>query len=382
MPTTETLLSLGVCARWLVQSLKDSGYQLSAGDLFADLDTAQFAEAHCVASLDELPLLERKLKPDFAIMGSGFETHLDVAAEIASTTKLLNSPVNSVRHVRDPWTLQDFARHKSIRFPKTFRNSEQWVAGESFVRKELNRAGGAHVCRDDFSLATDNSYRQTWVPGIPMSASFLVGVDGFRVLGIFRQLLGESAFGCQLPFQFAGAIGPLQMSESVQGQIGHIGESLAHEFGLKGLFGIDFVLDSAGHAWLIEVNPRPTATMELMEHTSGGSLMGEHLRAFGLSVHRLAQTRPQLSLVAAKAILFWKQATPLVVDDALCDLLMEAWQSGEIADVPSIGTEIHLGQPIFTLFGNGESELNAEQSLRSKSGNWYRRISDATTGSK
>ena len=50
-------------------------------------------------------------------------------------------------------------------------------------------------------------------------------------------------------------------------------------FGLRGLFGIDFLLDDAGRAWLTEINPRYTASVEVFEMALGLPLLADHVRA-------------------------------------------------------------------------------------------------------
>ena len=56
---------------------------------------------------------------------------------------------------------------------------------------------------------------------------------------------------------------------------------LAATFGLVGLVGVDVVIDEAGELHVIEVNPRPTASMELFERATGESLAAAHLAACG-----------------------------------------------------------------------------------------------------
>ncbi len=377
MPTTKTLLCLGVSARWLVQSLAqigfaDTGVKVIAADLFADADTTEFAPVHRVSSLEELPALVDELRPTYAVMGSGFETHLAMVESIAAKTLLLNASLESVHRVRDPWILQEFAAQNAIRFPKTYSLSEKPPQGGEFVLKDLHRAGGTHVRRSGFAAATESSYFQSWVDGIPMSASFLAGSASFQNLGVFRQLLGETAFGCQSPFQFAGAIGPLRVSSELQTEVLHCGSAIARDFGLRGLFGIDFVLDHLGHVWLIEVNPRPTSAMELIERVSICSLVSEHSRAFGLQTNASSELERRRSSLAAKAILFWNQSQALEIDEPMHDALMVAWQKKEIGDVPGIGTQIQPGHPIVTMFGEGVNEAAAYLSLQTGASNWYR----------
>jgi predicted ATP-grasp superfamily ATP-dependent carboligase len=64
----------------------------------------------------------------------------------------------------------------------------------------------------------------------------------------------------------------------LQRQIVCCGRVIGSEFGLRGLFGIDFMVDDAV-AWLTEVNPRYTASVEVFESALGISLLGDHVQA-------------------------------------------------------------------------------------------------------
>ena len=61
-------------------------------------------------------------------------------------------------------------------------------------------------------------------------------------------------------------------------QIAECGAKIASEFGLRGLFGIDFLWDGAG-LWPTEVNPRYTASVEIYERTMEIALLDWHIRA-------------------------------------------------------------------------------------------------------
>ena len=94
-----------------------------------------------------------------------------------------------------------------------------------------------------------------------------------------RQLIGESRLNAA-PFAYCGSIGPLRRRASpLERQIVRCGQMLGSEFGLRGLFGVDFLLDADSVAWLTEVNPRYTASVEVLEDGLGISLLGEHVQA-------------------------------------------------------------------------------------------------------
>ena len=57
-----------------------------------------------------------------------------------------------------------------------------------------------------------------------------------------------------------------------------MGATLAASFGLIGLFGVDLILRD-DVPWPVEVNPRYTASVEVLELALGRSLLADHARA-------------------------------------------------------------------------------------------------------
>ena len=110
-------------------------------------------------------------------------------------------------------------------------------------------------------------------------------------------------------------------------------------------FGIDLVLDGR-RAWTIEINPRYTGSAEVIEMSTGQSLIGLHLEAFGES-----SSSPPIvatgtgSAVHAKAVLFAGEdieVTHLPPGDSI-------WS---VADIPHPGTVIPEGRPICSILAN------------------------------
>ena len=94
------------------------------------------------------------------------------------------------------------------------------------------------------------------------------------LIGVTRQLIGAPGS----PFAYRGSIGPYAVSEGLKRRLDSMGWVLASEFALVGLFGVDYIL-SDGEPWPVEVNPRYTASVEVLELAMRRSLLAEHLRA-------------------------------------------------------------------------------------------------------
>src|SRR5262249_11969286 len=136
----------------------------------------------------------------------------------------------------------------------------------------------------------------------------------------------------------------------------HVGSALGHSFGLKGLFGVDCVLRD-GVPYPLEVNPRYTASVEVIEYATGLPALALHRQAFEPDAPAPAPPPPP-SGVIGKAILFAR--APLRFPER------GTWRSWAasfpgvevmptFADVPQPGAVIEAGKPILTLLSQART---------------------------
>jgi predicted ATP-grasp superfamily ATP-dependent carboligase len=146
-----------------------------------------------------------------------------------------------------------------------------------------------------------------------------------------------------------------------------IGDILAAEFGLVGLFGVDAVVADE-KICPIEVNPRYTASIEIVERGTGSSAIGCHAHACtggGLSF-RSASPSPTLH---GKVIVYARYA--ITIAEPFARHVQQAnidprWP--QVADVPSVGTTIAAGAPITTVFANGQCSDEIRERLARHAG--------------
>jgi predicted ATP-grasp superfamily ATP-dependent carboligase len=155
---------------------------------------------------------------------------------------------------------------------------------------------------------------------------------------------------------------------------------VAEHFELVGLFGIDFVLDGE-MVWTLEVNPRYTASVEIMERFSGVRAIAAHVAACNGQLsgdERAGASPPPASPPQAgaedgparrghygKAVLFARrdlQISPAFADETLAEATRAPWPA--LADVSPAGTPIEAGRPILTLFADGSTTEEVERRLR------------------
>jgi len=112
---------------------------------------------------------------------------------------------------------------------------------------------------------------QEHIAGIPCSVAFVADGRGAVILGFSEQLIGRHDFGAR-GFRYCGNIFPLAADLSAFGSVlPDLVTGLTQAFGLVGVGGVDFVLTETGPV-VLEVNPRYTGSMELIEHATGMSI--------------------------------------------------------------------------------------------------------------
>jgi predicted ATP-grasp superfamily ATP-dependent carboligase len=190
------------------------------------------------------------------------------------------------------------------------------------------------------------------VDGTPGSVAFVAAGGRAVPIGVSRQLVGEEAFGAA-GYRYCGNIlappGDAQFArdETLVHAACALARVVVAEFDLVGVNGIDFV-ESSGVPYAIEVNPRWSASMELVERAYDLSVFGAHAAACA------AGALPEFDLVKAqkgagavgKAVVFARR--DVEVGDT------RAWlEDASVRDVPHPGERIRAGRPVCTVFAAG-----------------------------
>lgn len=367
-----SLVVAGASARAMAESAARAGWRVHAADLFADLDL----DAVAVAAIrvrpypDALPAIVARFPPGPWLYCGAIENHLQVIEAVGHDRPLAGCGLAAVTAVRDPAKLAAAVGTAGLSFPETRLDPRGLPRDGSWLTKPLRSAGGHGISAwraDDGQ--TDQTRDRVWqrrVDGRSWSASYLVGAGRGRLIGVSRQLLGRR--WCHAtPFAFSGCvdIAPESLASEILDQLLRLGGLLVDPFALVGLVGVDLVIDNQRRVHVIEVNPRPTASMELVERATGLSLAAAHLEASGFRSPTVPPMRPRQG-TWSKAVLFAPR--DLECDDAVLASLQAAAAPRDgwplVADMPRAPQTIPAGSPICTLFAHGDSPQRSLAALR------------------
>lgn len=371
----------GTTARWLAESARRAGWTPLAFDLFGDWDLHRAATARKLPSLESVRQHLIELKPGTpAVCGSGFESIAAHPDGLSQWPALCNAPADATRTVRHPPAWCQSLAAAGIRCPQFSMDGQNLQHGIArWLVKRLDGSGGIGVRNRDPQSPAAGEFLQEFVPGTPASLVGLGSCDQAILLGSFLQIVGDPAYGVRAGFQYCGSIGPISVPPAVSFQLQKIVDCLVFQCGLRGLFGVDFIIDGNGIDVVpVEINPRPTASCEILERTWQTSLLPPHVAAVegtlektGLSpsIHRLPLT--------GKATLFWPGTKSLPVSADLHRWMVDRNREGELADLPHPGEEIASGRPLTTLFARGANPEETRQALHTAAADCLHQLESA-----
>jgi predicted ATP-grasp superfamily ATP-dependent carboligase len=359
-----TLVVAGVSSRWLAESAAQGGWRVIALDLFGDLDTRRVS-AHWASIGDPAGMaIERTLLCDALaaarrdgatawVAGSGFEACAEAVDAGARILRLLGMPADAMARARDPHHFFATLSRLGLQHPATRHSAPASTQG--WLSKRASGSGGWHIRRAGApGRVHADTYYQTEIAGDPMSALFLA--DGRRAVIVALNRLIVRPLGA-LPCVYRGAIGPIQRP-ALQSEVQAALDALARELGLRGLASLDFIAVE-DTPWLLEINPRPSASMAL----HAGALPCGLLRAHAAALRGvLPEALQHADGVRGSEIVFAR--APQRIDAALAD----AW--GRLPychDLPAADSRFAIGAPICTVSAQAADAAAVERLLAARS---------------
>lgn len=339
----------------LAQAAKNAGLKPLVIDLFADLDTQSCAEGfrqvESLAEQDLTPAVDyfvERYAVAHVIYGSGFECYPESLYYLNSRLIMLgNDPDAFARQLDKPAffsTLDDL----NIPYPEVVFSAPECV--NDWLLKPMQGQGGVGIRRyradDDIKAPV---YWQKFQSGKSCSVLFLADGQQVQVIGFNSQW--SARLSETQEFVFSGVVNSCDLPEMHKTVITGWLKQMVPVFGLKGLNSLDFI-DADDCSYVLEINPRPSASMELYDQ----DLLNRHVRATSVAlspeVGRL-KSPPQTGYQVVYA------EQDLIIPDQF------EWP-GWCMDLPESGNMCRAGQPICSIIAHQKDPQSVAEQLLTK----------------
>jgi uncharacterized protein len=320
-----------------------AGYRPLVLDFFADTDTREICAAAChveggiengFTEENLIPALEEIAEgenPFGVVYGAGFEDRPELLECLAQHFTLLGNPPAVVRHVKDPVRLAGLCAALSIPHPEI--RLEKPEEPQKWLLKSAGGSGGTHVAPVSAAPADDAAiYFQRSTEGEPISIQFLADGANTKVIGFTDQWAAPMPGA---PFRFGGVARPAILPQGMEEELRRAAAAVASACELRGLNTIDFLVKDSTYT-LLEINPRPGASLDIFEDKKG-SLFKAHLHA---CMGCLPDYPLEFSGAAAAAVAYTSRA--------IASMPAFEWP-GWTADRQTVGSAIRAHGPLCTI---------------------------------
>ncbi|MGV1014092.1 MAG: ATP-grasp domain-containing protein [Methyloceanibacter sp.] len=375
-PEAASLLIAAVSGRAMAHAARRAGFTPLVADFFVDLDTQAMAQA-CRQLKGDIsggirwqnlaPALEALARAAPSpvlgfVYGAGFENRPQLLTKIAEHWPVLGNDAATVARIKAPESFFATLDRLGIPHPKTVTTRPAKDAG--WLAKSRGGAGGSHVVPSRRRKAGRRIYYQEQVEGRAISALFVANGERARVLGFSEQWTAPTP---QSPWRYAGALRPAALSAVAKGKMAAAVEQASSAFQIKGLASADFLLGETGPL-LLEINPRPGATLDIFDSDSP-PLLQLHLDA--VTRGKLPRLGLKLDGAMASAIVYAPEA--VIVPPGM------TWP-GWAADRPKPGDRIDKSRPICTVCARAATGTRAKQLVEERIINILNALRDLTRG--
>lgn len=347
LPDRPFLVVVGTSARSLAEAGARAGFRVAAADCFGDDDTRAAAGMVALASMareSTLAAAAFSLHPwstrrPRLVWGAGFEGAGHLLRKLQRSFRLCGNTPFVMDLMGEPRRLFELLDtldipHPEVRFAPP-------ADPRCWLRKLGTGFGGMGVfdaSHQDGGSRRPDVYWQRNVDGEAVSVLFAADGGRAAVLGFNTQFHGRLG---PRPYVYQGAIMGNALDGPAQGRVEKYITRLTRSLGLRGINGMDFILED-GEPLFLELNARPPATLELYApDLPGGGAMALHLEA---CEGRLAAACPVArGVIRGHRILYARQ------DVEVPAIHWPAWMK----DRPAPGTRVGAGEPICSIHGEG-----------------------------
>lgn len=355
-PIKKNIILIGASVRALAFSCLRAGLEPWCLDCFADYDLVEQCQAQLLKTgypESALHLLAQAPMGPVLYTG-GLENYPQFLEQVQELLPIAGITGASLKKCRDVADWSEFLGRKGLRVPKVLPSGVPPLKQLLWLAKPEKSGGGKGIFKSQ-TAAEPGYFLQEFIKGQSKSAIFCFGMEGPRLLGTSLQIPPQEWLH-STQFQYSGNIGPLEPCLKEKQELEQIAHHLTEYCQPKGLLNLDYIL-AGDRVVPLEINPRYSASMELIEYSTGQSLICQHLEASGwhhLATHE-SPTLPQSMLLLGKAIYYSPAPFKFPASFKGYSQKKDCWQIPEFADIPHPNQKIEANQPVLTIFGNGST---------------------------
>lgn len=348
MQSPSLVLVFAQSGRFIAESATRAGFTVRVADCFGDNDTLEVAERwQALPALDELTT-EQLLKllielsdgqPCWLVCGTGIERFYPLLSELPSHIQFAGNPLESIALLRQPVSFFRLLHDLDLLFPEVSYSTPE----TPYLIKDMAGSGGNAVHTSSTSKLRPSQYYQHYIEGKSYSVCFIADGKTAQILAWNRQHHSPQCFTLSALQQ------PAYPPAHCQPVIIEAVRKLTEACGLRGFNSLDYLVDKQGQSYILELNPRISASAELLRQTD---LFNCHLTACFGPLPRV-EPLPQ-STVRMLHYLFAESRVS--IDQS------PHWPDS-CHDLPQAGCTIESGQPVCTLIVEADSEIECQQQL-------------------
>ncbi|MEJ2393932.1 MAG: ATP-grasp domain-containing protein [Candidatus Thiodiazotropha sp.] len=355
-----SLLILANSGRALAQSAVRGGFWVTVVDMFCDEDTLAVADcwptSHEFSQVDGDELIEEMATlfpehPCGVVYGAGLEEATHLLSRLSQCCQLYGNDPAVLELLGHPRGFFSLLNRLRIPYPEVCYTPPYAAEEKSWLIKRAGSCGGQGVAYFDplHSAADSASYYQRHLSGKVMSVLFIANGKRHRTIGYNR--LGMNGANAPAPFLYTGAVGQAHLEDARRLEVEEIVATLVADLALRGVNSLDFILNDDG-LFVLDLNPRPTATLELYEHQLSDGWVKHHILA--------CQGELPVIPIVGSAVMHGHQ---IVYAPQTIEIPTPITWPEWVKDQPSAGSRIAQGQPLCSLFAHGSSVDEVEAVL-------------------
>ncbi|WP_267425792.1 ATP-grasp domain-containing protein [Methylobacterium sp. GC_Met_2] len=359
------ILIAAQAGRALAEAARRAGLRPYVADLFGDSDTLAFAEAYrplpgrfgmapsaaeTLVALDDLAAAAGGSMG--LILGSGFEDAPGLVAEFARRHRLLGASAETIARLKDPAAFAALCASLDVPHPAVSMGAPDDPS--RWLLKRVGGSGGSHIRAATQSTPPPGHYLQAHVPGQAHALNVLADGRTIRILAVTEQWCAPTPIR---PYRYAGALvrggaEPPALCGALVVAIADATARIVAATGLRGLASADILVDGSDW-WMMEINPRPGATLDILDRRAV-PLLEAHIAACLGAMPELGA--PPVGAAAAQICYADRELAPVPDHD---------WPDC-VRDRPRPGSVVRRDAPLCTVLAEGADRAEALDLLESR----------------